>query len=605
MSIALMALMLMLPIVATFVADTIVVEASATTKAGVNYRAHGSNRKWSAVRKNGKSAMAKKYVTALRIKKDTKLTGNIRYQTKVVKGAKWAKTKQNNAIIGSTKKNAKAISQMRVWLTGNLAKQYKVQYRVKQKGKWTAWKENKATAGSNKQAITEYQVRLVAKSAAKPTPTKVPESSRKDIKNYSVYMSSKYFSYSGEENRPAVEVYNNSNKKLSGSKDYAVKYSNNINAGTATVTIAGKGNYKGTIKRTFTISKATAALEATIPSKDIAVGGAKSKMTVTRQGTGKLTFTTDNAKVATVNQDGVITAVGAGITYISVRSEETNNHWSGYGTKEVYVAGGTGPKYTYKIFFLNNSKKYKDMGTTIYIKTNNPDPSTISITDDDGTEKSQAGTNYEDIQYKDRSGVFQAVEGGYVTSVSPSKVGSTAFGIKEYYPGWDFFSTYRYADSIQYLFGSMTNTRFSFTAHDRDIAYDNWVNDIIAKNTSKSKSFEENMNSVCLYIVMNYNYPVNNYGYVTNWRYLRLSSEEGALWDFKRLDSASSPSLLAEIARRLDPNCTVEFISGVNHASIYLTPKGGTKQMYEACPYMTTSNMDPAKIKMVDFSKFK
>ncbi len=36
--------------------------------------------------------------------------------------------------------------------------------------------------------------------------------------------------------------------------DYTVKYSNNVKAGTATITITGKGNYAGTIIRTFTIN---------------------------------------------------------------------------------------------------------------------------------------------------------------------------------------------------------------------------------------------------------------------------------------------------------------------------------------------------------------
>ncbi|MBR4015927.1 MAG: S-layer homology domain-containing protein, partial [Anaerotignum sp.] len=38
--------------------------------------------------------------------------------------------------------------------------------------------------------------------------------------------------------------------------DYEIKYENNINAGTASYTITGKGNYDGTINKTFTIQKA-------------------------------------------------------------------------------------------------------------------------------------------------------------------------------------------------------------------------------------------------------------------------------------------------------------------------------------------------------------
>ena len=35
--------------------------------------------------------------------------------------------------------------------------------------------------------------------------------------------------------------------------DYTVKYTNNVEKGTATVTITGTGNYKGTLTKTFTI----------------------------------------------------------------------------------------------------------------------------------------------------------------------------------------------------------------------------------------------------------------------------------------------------------------------------------------------------------------
>ncbi|MBQ8278238.1 MAG: InlB B-repeat-containing protein [Roseburia sp.] len=67
---------------------------------------------------------------------------------------------------------------------------------------------------------------------------------------------------------PNLHVY--SHKTLLQEKvDYTVKYKNNTKAGTATVTITGKGNYAGTIEKTFTIrpldlSKAT-VLDVTLP----------------------------------------------------------------------------------------------------------------------------------------------------------------------------------------------------------------------------------------------------------------------------------------------------------------------------------------------------
>ena len=47
-----------------------------------------------------------------------------------------------------------------------------------------------------------------------------------------------------------------SGRTLEADKDYTVSHASNINAGTATVTVTGKGNFTGTASKTFTINKA-------------------------------------------------------------------------------------------------------------------------------------------------------------------------------------------------------------------------------------------------------------------------------------------------------------------------------------------------------------
>ncbi|MBP3351331.1 MAG: hypothetical protein J6L65_02885 [Lachnospiraceae bacterium] len=55
--------------------------------------------------------------------------------------------------------------------------------------------------------------------------------------------------------------------------DYTISgYANNINAGTASITIAGKGNYTGTVTKNFTISKATAPVVVTPTAASITYG---------------------------------------------------------------------------------------------------------------------------------------------------------------------------------------------------------------------------------------------------------------------------------------------------------------------------------------------
>ncbi len=65
------------------------------------------------------------------------------------------------------------------------------------------------------------------------------------------------FTYSGAELKPTVRVYINrvvnDDDQLIENKDYIVSYSDNINAGTATVTITGIGAYSGSKNITFTI----------------------------------------------------------------------------------------------------------------------------------------------------------------------------------------------------------------------------------------------------------------------------------------------------------------------------------------------------------------
>lgn len=59
--------------------------------------------------------------------------------------------------------------------------------------------------------------------------------------------------YTGAAVTQDVRVYKGLTK-LELNKDYTIKYSNNVKAGTATVTITGKGNYAGTIVKTFAIN---------------------------------------------------------------------------------------------------------------------------------------------------------------------------------------------------------------------------------------------------------------------------------------------------------------------------------------------------------------
>ena len=66
------------------------------------------------------------------------------------------------------------------------------------------------------------------------------------------------FIYTGSPITPAVSVTLKNGTQLMKDRDYTLAYTNHTNAGTATVTVTGIGNYIGEAKKTFVISKAAA-----------------------------------------------------------------------------------------------------------------------------------------------------------------------------------------------------------------------------------------------------------------------------------------------------------------------------------------------------------
>lgn len=87
------------------------------------------------------------------------------------------------------------------------------------------------------------------------TITKSFKITQADLSKFTASLSADSFIYDGAEKKPVVTVKSD-NAQLTADTDFTVSYSSNINAGTATVTITGKGNYSGSIKKQFTITTA-------------------------------------------------------------------------------------------------------------------------------------------------------------------------------------------------------------------------------------------------------------------------------------------------------------------------------------------------------------
>ena len=131
------------------------------------------------------------------------------------------------------------------------------------------------------------------------------------------------FPYTGSQICPAVTVKYQGTALTEG-KDYTLAYSDNLNAGTGSVQITGKGNYSGSLTKTFTITKIDQEMGAIISISSLKAGET-AQITVTGS-KGDLAFTSSDAAVASVNDKGLVTALSAGDTVITVTAGPTVNY---------------------------------------------------------------------------------------------------------------------------------------------------------------------------------------------------------------------------------------------------------------------------------------
>ena len=84
---------------------------------------------------------------------------------------------------------------------------------------------------------------------------RVGDEGSQDISDMDVSLSKDAFIYDGNACKPEVTVSYRKDTVLEQGIDYTISYEKNVNAGTATAVISGKGLFHGTIRKDFTIQK--------------------------------------------------------------------------------------------------------------------------------------------------------------------------------------------------------------------------------------------------------------------------------------------------------------------------------------------------------------
>ena len=131
------------------------------------------------------------------------------------------------------------------------------------------------------------------------------------------------YTYDGKAKTPSVTVQLG-DKTLVPDADYTVSYSDNIEVGTAKVTVTGKGNYTGSKTASFTITKAadqepTASITCRKTVYEVAYGSKPFKINASSE--SSMAFTSSKPGIAAVDKvTGKVTIKNTGIAVITIKA---------------------------------------------------------------------------------------------------------------------------------------------------------------------------------------------------------------------------------------------------------------------------------------------
>ena len=157
----------------------------------------------------------------------------------------------------------------------------------------------------------------------------------------SILISQSDYKYDGGKPiEPEISVSFNS-EAMTADKDYTVAYSNNTNAGKGTVTITGKGIYKGTLSEEFTIGKApveiwfetAAGAEATELETTFGTTFTEPVLKLNPADAIEVTYSVNDENVATIDPStGKLTILKGGTVVVTAAAKEdyTNKEGSNY-----------------------------------------------------------------------------------------------------------------------------------------------------------------------------------------------------------------------------------------------------------------------------------
>lgn len=166
-----------------------------------------------------------------------------------------------------------------------------------------------------------------------------PWQDEKELSSCQIVISPEVFTYDKIEKIPSVTVRDGS-VTLQLNTDYSLEYDDNIDAGTAKVTLTGMGNYTGTVVRTFTIKKGAQMIDCDAVYEEDEGEDSFPLDAELDSGEGTLTYVSSNKKVVTVSTDGTVSVKGPGVATITISVAATEN----YEAKSIAVTVEISPR---------------------------------------------------------------------------------------------------------------------------------------------------------------------------------------------------------------------------------------------------------------------
>lgn len=231
----------------------------------------------------------------------------------------------------------------------SMAKQYGVPCLIWDNNQYTSSNNGEQHGYLNRKTLKWYNQTMVDTivNAWKNTPSGIPaqstSSSKTQMSKLSISGISSTYKYTGGAIRPKVTVKNGS-KTLTQGTDYTVTYTDNVAKGTGQVVLTGKGNYSGTVTKSFSITATGKADTTTTTTKQTTT--TKKQTTTTKKQTTTTTkkqTTTKSAEKTTKNNGaGNVTTKAAAVTTAPASTTTKNSTSTNETTTGSETSSATG-----------------------------------------------------------------------------------------------------------------------------------------------------------------------------------------------------------------------------------------------------------------------